>query len=109
MLDEHVRAGRVTLKLGSDVDGLIIEDGIVCGLKAGGDSFRGRTIVLATGGYSANPTLFAQIPRGATLCPGSNHPATLRGLASGTAAGGDLAPDGDSLPKLRGAHPPTLR
>src|SRR3546814_15245348 len=51
MLDEHVRAGRVTLKLGSDVDGLIIEDGIVCGLKAGGESFRGRNLVLATGGH----------------------------------------------------------
>src|SRR3546814_6643112 len=82
MLDEHVRAGRVTLKLGSDVDGLIIEDGIVCGLKAGGESFRGRNIVLATGGYGANPDLFARLHRGATLWPGRSeeHTSELQSL-----------------------------
>src|SRR3546814_18915068 len=107
MLDEHVRAGRVTLKLGSDVDGLIIEDGIVCGLKAGGESFRGRNIVLATGGYGANPDLFARLPRGATLWPGSYHPATGRGPDLGPVPGGRHAHHEKILPTFgRGLAPP---
>src|SRR3546814_6611176 len=100
MLDEHVRADRVTLKLGSDVDGLIIEDGIVCGLKSGGESFRGRNIVLATGGYGANPDLFARLHRGATLCPGSSPHATGPGLELGLGAGGSLLHDEKFLPTI---------
>src|SRR3546814_5898120 len=108
MLDEHVRAGRVTLKLGSDVDGLIIEDGIVCVLKAAGESFRGRNIVLSTGGYGANPDLFARLHRGATLWPGSSHHATGRGLELGLGAGGSIGHDEKFLPNFGGVLDHTL-
>lgn len=108
MLDAHVRAGRVTLKLGCDVDGLIVEDGVVRGLTADGESFRGRHIILATGGYGANPELFARLHQGATLWPGSYHHATGRGLELGLQAGGSIVHDEKFLPNFGGVLDHTL-
>jgi len=107
-LQEQIGHGRVDLRLESDVDGLILEDGIVRGLTANGQEFRGRHTVLATGGYGANPDLFARLHKGATLWPGSYRHATGRGIELGLQAGGSVVHDEKFLPNFGGVLDHTL-
>ncbi len=59
----EIARGAVTVKFHTRVKDLVIEDGAVCGVVAHGpdgavDTFRGQNIVLASGGYAANPQMF---------------------------------------------------
>lgn len=102
LIDRHLASGAVALRTGVDVDGLIEEDGRVAGVRADGRSWRGRATILATGGYGANPALFAKLHAGATLWSGSYAHALGRGLELGLAAGGEIVHADKFLPNFGG-------
>ncbi len=102
LIDRHLRSGAVTLHVGVDVDGLLYENGRTIGITAGGQSYRGRATILATGGYGANPELFAKLHAGATLWSGSYTHARGRGLELGLAAGGTIVHADKFLPNFGG-------
>lgn len=108
LLDEQIAQGRVDLSLETDVDGLIVGDDGVAGVTAGGQDFHGRAVILATGGYGANPELFARLHEGATLWPGSYRHATGRGIELGLQAGGTLVHVEKFLPNFGGVLDHTL-
>ena len=53
------RAGALGVEsaLGTRVDGLIVEDGHVLGIRAGGTELRAGSVVIATGGFGNNPEM----------------------------------------------------
>lgn len=45
------------IRLGTRVQELAVADGVVCGVRAGGSVLRASAVVIATGGFGANPSL----------------------------------------------------
>ncbi len=65
-IQPEIDRGAITVKFNTRVKDLVIEDGEVRGVIAHGpdgaiDTFRGKNIVLASGGYAANPQMFEQL------------------------------------------------
>ena len=93
--DAHVAAGRITCLLAHRLTGLLAADGGgVAGLRAepvdGGAAVevRGRAVVLATGGFAANPALMAELTPGAPeLVPLAEPVNTGDGLKAALAVG----------------------
>ncbi|MBL8645318.1 MAG: FAD-dependent oxidoreductase, partial [Rhodospirillaceae bacterium] len=110
MLDAHVAAGRVTVKLGTGVTGLIRgEGGAVTGVETdAGERIMGRHVVLSAGGYGANTNLHAKLHPGKTLWSGSYHLAQGKGLELGLSAGGVLVHTDKFLPGFGGILDHTL-
>ena len=67
--DEHVAAGRIELRLGHRMRELLHADGRVVGVlvqsPGGEQELRASSVVLSTGGYGSNPSLFAELAPGA--------------------------------------------
>ena len=64
LLDKEVGRGTVTLSLETKMTSLVVEKGAVVGIKAEARdgtkaTVRGQNVVLTTGGYAANPELWA--------------------------------------------------
>ncbi|XVQ14978.1 FAD-dependent oxidoreductase [Spirillospora sp. CA-255316] len=58
VLARHVnRNPNIEIALGQRVDRLVVEDGAVVGVAAGGDVVRAGAVVIATGGFGGNPEL----------------------------------------------------
>ncbi len=106
-LDDVVASGAVRLLLGTRISGAVVEDGRVSGVT-GTDAdgrevvARGDAIVLATGGYDANPGL-----RNEFLPPGCENAiiacldhATGDGLVLATEIGADVSRDGFFIPVM---------
>lgn len=102
LLDAHIASGAVTLRTSTDIDGLVEDRGRICGVMVGDQVCRARATVLATGGYGANPELFAKLHAGATLWSGSYRHALGRGLELGLAAGGTIIHAEKFLPNFGG-------
>lgn len=81
--DRQVAAGRIELLLRHRLTGIATEGGAVTGAHADGPdgpvTVRGRNVVLATGGYGANPKLFAELTPGAPDVLGLAPPANTGG------------------------------
>lgn len=60
VLAEHARALGVEVRLGTRVRELVVSDGAVRGAVIGGVSVSAAAVVLATGGFGANPQLLAE-------------------------------------------------
>lgn len=90
LLDAEIAAGRVALHLNTAVEDLIIaDDGAVAGVVTeSGARFLGRSTVLTTGGYAANPEMFARFHQGAKLWSGAYFYAQGKGIELGLKAGG---------------------
>lgn len=56
-LVRHARSIGVEIALGMQVDNLLVEDGEVVGVAVGDDTLRTDSVILATGGFGANPAL----------------------------------------------------
>jgi len=54
-LHSACRRSGVDIALGRRVDRLLVEDGAVCGVVSGDESLTAASVVLATGGFGANP------------------------------------------------------
>lgn len=66
LFDHEIGRGTVTLSLQTKLSGLAVEDGAVVGVHAEARdgttaTIRGRNVVLASGGYAANPELWAEL------------------------------------------------
>lgn len=66
LLDQEIGRGTVTLSLQTKLSGLALEDGAVVGVHAEARdgtkvTIRGQNVVLASGGYAANPDLWAEL------------------------------------------------
>jgi fumarate reductase flavoprotein subunit len=60
VLHKRCRDQDVDFALGSRVDRLLLENGTVAGVAVGKDELRAGAVVLATGGFGANPALVAE-------------------------------------------------
>ncbi len=94
-LAPEVASGRVTVQLGTRVNGLITDEaGAVLGVRAQADGkdleFRGRHVLITTGGYAMNPQRFQQLV-GVPPYAGTSYPWQLGdGLDLATSVGGYL-------------------
>jgi len=57
VLETQCRSRGVDIALGKRVDRLLVDSGRVVGVAAGSDEVRAHTVVIATGGFGANPDL----------------------------------------------------
>ncbi len=106
LLDEATAAGRVELRLGAAVAGLILEDGRCGGVRlADGTAITAGAVVLCTGGYGYDPAFFEQA-EGLKLVTAAYHTSTGDGLKMAMAAGARLVGQGNYLPTF-GGLPPT--
>ncbi|WP_182909577.1 FAD-dependent oxidoreductase [Microbispora sp. H13382] len=106
-LDDAVRSGSVRLLLGTRVRSAVLDDGRVTGVAGTGSDggevvAYGDAVVLATGGYDANPAL-----RNEFLPPGCEDAivacldhATGDGLAMAVEIGADVSRDGFFIPVM---------
>lgn len=90
--DDLVARGLVDLRLQHRVEGLLTNSrGAVVGVSAstpnGRFEFRGRRVILASGGYAANPELWAQLTPELPLCSHGNPYARGDGLQAALALG----------------------
>lgn len=110
MLKAHVDNGRVEVFTSTSAQTLLSNDkGAVIGVRAeDGREFFGRVVVLASGGYAANPTLFARLHEGATLWSGSYKYSNGRGLEMGEQVGGEIVLKETFLPNFGGFLDHTL-
>jgi succinate dehydrogenase/fumarate reductase flavoprotein subunit len=60
VLASRCRQQEVDFALGNQVDRLLVRAGAVVGVAVGGDELRAAAVVLATGGFGANPQLVAE-------------------------------------------------
>ncbi|MDA0634690.1 FAD-dependent oxidoreductase [Nonomuraea sp. MCN248] len=107
LLDEQIEAGRVRLVLGARVTGAVVDGGgRITGVTATGEDgevvAHGGAVVLATGGYDANPAL-----RNRFLPPGCEKAligclphATGDGLELALGLGADVSGDGYFIPVM---------
>ena len=91
----ELKSGRIVTQLETEVIGLLTSDtGAVEGIRArsaaGEHTFRGRHILITTGGYASNPQMFSRLIGGPTYTTGT-YPTNLgKGLEMATAVGGYL-------------------
>ncbi len=72
LLDIEIGRGNVTLSLETRLTDLVVEEGAVAGVRAEARdgtiaTIRGQNVVLTTGGYAANPELWADLTPGYPL------------------------------------------
>ena len=99
-LEPEIARGAVTVMVSTAVTGLVFDQGggvrgvTVCRPDGATEDVAGRNVVLASGGYAANPLLFEKLNGVPLFGAGSNPESQGTGLALGQSAGGTL----------RGAH-----
>lgn len=108
--DEEVAAGRITILLEHPARELIVEEGRVAGVVAAGSDgpieLRGRATVLSTGGYGANPKLFAErTPKAERLISACRRSSTGDGLLMAERAGAAFRGGEHYLPTVGGFEP----
>lgn len=108
MLQAHIDAGRIDLRLDTRVERLLVEQNEIAGVIAGGESIRARATVLTTGGYTADPALFSRFHDNATLWSGSWPHALGDGHRMAEAAGGTIGLEDTFLPNFGGILDHTL-
>lgn len=59
-LHAAARSRGIDIALGQQVDRLLVADGVVTGIESGGERLTASCVVVATGGFGANPELLAQ-------------------------------------------------
>lgn len=94
-LEPELASGRVVTQLSTEVTELITSDsGAVEGVKArsadGEHTFKGRHILITTGGYAMNPEVFEDLIGEPTYSVGSYPSNQGKGLALATSVGGVL-------------------
>jgi succinate dehydrogenase/fumarate reductase flavoprotein subunit len=112
ILEPYLQSGLVTLATNSSVTELIADGDKVVGVCIVGvdgqvSEVTAGAVVLATGGFAANPELFAELDgRGAPLVSAAATTSTGDGLIMARNIGGAVAGVGDYLPTFGGMpHP----
>lgn len=94
-LEPELESGRVVTQLNTEVTELMVSDsGAVTGVKtkseAGEETFKGRHVLITTGGYAMNPEVFEDLIGEPTYSVGSYPSNQGKGLALATSVGGVL-------------------
>lgn len=94
--DDLVARGRIDLRLQHRVERLLTDSrGAVVGVAAttpnGSFEFRARRVILASGGYAANPALWAELTPELPLCSHGNPCSRGDGLQAARALGAEVA------------------
>jgi fumarate reductase flavoprotein subunit len=103
---------RVTIRLGTKFADLVTDAaGAVAGVvlqppQGAAYEVRARHVVLATGGYSSNPALFAEFTHGHPLVSGANPQNTGMGIVAARRLGADMRGGARFLPKFGGIEDP---
>jgi fumarate reductase flavoprotein subunit len=79
-LDAECRRRDVELALDNRVDGLLVDDGRVAGVRARGEDATASAVVLAAGGFAHNPELIRRYLGGRMLA--GDHPSSPAGAGS---------------------------
>lgn len=106
--EERLSGGNVELRLGASVADLIVEDGAVTGVKLQGADHQTASapvVVLASGGYVANPSLFAD-RSGARLVSGGMPTSTGDGILMAERHGAEFRNGHRYLPTFGGIEDP---
>ncbi|MFA1542540.1 FAD-dependent oxidoreductase [Actinomadura monticuli] len=103
LLEPHTRDGRIEVRCGTRVTGLLAEGGAVTGVTAG-RSERAPAVVLATGGFGHAPDLFAEL-EGAPLTTSAAPTSTGDGLLMARRIGAALQGLGQYIPTFGGMPP----
>jgi succinate dehydrogenase/fumarate reductase flavoprotein subunit len=111
LVDEAVLAGALTLWTYTRMTGLLADDaGAVTGITAerGGESLEisAGAVVLTTGGFSANPDLFAALSNGYPLHGGGYHHGLGDGLEAARRVGAHVSGGEKFLPTFAGVPEP---
>jgi len=86
-----VASGRITLRLRTRVTRLLQDgSGAIIGVQAADERVRARHVLLTSGGYAMNPSLFAELSGVPAYSAGSYPQALGDGLSLATAVGGVL-------------------
>jgi fumarate reductase flavoprotein subunit len=90
--DQLLRAGKIDLRLQHRMTALITDKksaviGVECDTPYGKQSFHGKNIVLASGGYAANPDLWAELTPQFPLCSYCNPYSRGDGITAARALG----------------------
>jgi succinate dehydrogenase/fumarate reductase flavoprotein subunit len=110
MIEARVSSGRLTMMLQTELVDLLVEDGrcdgVVVRLPDGTEEvLRAHSVVLATGGYGAAPSLFAELD-GAPLVSAAATTSTGDGLVIARRHGAHVAGVGSYLPTFGGMPSP---
>lgn len=108
LFDAAMAQPNAALRLGARLDGLVQDAaGRVTGVRlAGGQVVTARAVVLATGGYGGNPSMFAGLTGGRRLVTAAMPTSTGTGIAAALAAGAALACPDMFLPTYAAVAPP---
>ncbi len=105
LLEPHVTSGRVRLRCGTRVAGLLTRDGAVVGVATeDGREFRAPSVVLATGGFGHNAELFAELD-GAPLTTSAAPTSTGDGVEMARRIGAGIQGRGKYIPTFGGLPP----
>ncbi|MEO3786404.1 FAD-dependent oxidoreductase [Actinocorallia sp. B10E7] len=105
LLEPHLASGKVEVRCGTGVAGLLTEGEAVVGVvTTGGQEFRAPSVVLATGGFGYAPELFAEL-EGAPLTTSAAPTSTGDGVIMGREAGAAIQGLGKYIPTFGGLPP----
>ena len=105
LLDERIALGGIDLRLNTGADSLIEEGGAIVGVRTAGGDFTAKNVVIATGGFGANPEMFARL-EGAPLVSAAWPTSTGDGIAMAEDVGAAIAGAGTYLPTFGGLPSP---
>ncbi|NBP91261.1 MAG: FAD-dependent oxidoreductase [Actinobacteria bacterium] len=105
LLDERIALGGIDLRLNTGANSLIEEGGAVVGVRTNDGDFTAKNVVIATGGFGANPEMFSRL-EGAPLVSAAWPTSTGDGIAMAEEVGAAIAGAGTYLPTFGGLPAP---
>ncbi|MFD2414872.1 FAD-dependent oxidoreductase [Amycolatopsis pigmentata] len=89
-LESAVGRRGIAVRTGTEVDGLLVEDDVVVGVECGSQSFRAASgVVLACGGFEANPVLVESYLPFPVAAPAGHGRNTGTGIRMGQSVGAE--------------------
>ncbi len=104
VLERQLAASTAQVRLGARVTSLLVEDDVCVGVRIGEEEVRAASTVLCTGGFGADPDLFAEL-EGAPLVSAAAPTSTGDGLRLARTAGAAIVGQGSYIPTFGGLPP----
>ena len=104
VLEGQLAASTTQVRLGARVTSLLVEDDVCVGVRIGDEEIRAASTVLCTGGFGADPDLFAEL-EGAPLVSAAAPTSTGDGLRLARTAGAAIVGQGSYIPTFGGLPP----
>ncbi|WP_372734690.1 FAD-dependent oxidoreductase [Nocardioides sp.] len=104
ILRRQLEESTAEVRLSARVTALLIEDGVCVGVRVGAEEIRAASTVLCTGGFGADPDLFAEL-EGAPLVSAAAPTSTGDGLRLARDVGAAIVGQGSYIPTFGGLPP----